>query len=397
MVENSATVLKKPGASMDHLGIRFGAGYLLFFAIYGIAPYLQIMLRNLGYSPSAVGLLLGFYELIGIAGPVFLARKADESGKFNPFLLGSGFAIIAGLAILVGITTTWAAVLALSFISLGLKTPIPVLDNSLLKAFEHAKEKGNKPPTYGAIRSLGSVGFVIVLLIVQVIPGFSVSAPWVMASAMAGLTVIYLVGLAWLPETGTGPARTSRLHHRRPWLSGEFLTGLGIFALSRLSMASIGSFFSLYLVESLHWQAIGSMSALAAIAEIPMMLLAWKFLKKYSPMQAVALSSLAIIARLLLFALVPAKAGVIAGQLLHSLCYGLALPAMVSFVSLKTPPAERSVGLALLLSLGTGLPAFLGSALGGFMVEAVGYRWMFGIFSIFAAMSLMLWAVKARR
>jgi len=93
---------------------------------------------------------------------------------------------------------------------------------------------------------------------------------------------------------------------------------------------------------------------------------------------------------------VPTKLGVIAGQLLHSLCYGLFWPAAVAFIDLKTPPAYRTTGIALLLSLGLGLPYVLGSALGGVIIEAFGYRWLFASFSLFAVASLALYAAHRK-
>lgn len=156
-------------------------------------------------------------------------------------------------------------------------------------------------------------------------------------------------------------------------------------------MASVNSFFSLYLIETLNWHAIGSMSAIGAAVEIPMMMVAWRYIRRRSPMEAIAIASVAIVARLLVYALIPTRLGVIGAQLLHSLCYGLFQPAALAFVNLKTPPSQRTTGMALLMGLGMGLPAFLGSAFGGLIVEAVGYRWLFALFSIFALLSLALY------
>lgn len=377
-------------------GLRFGLTYFMFFAIYGIAsPYLQVILRRIGYSNVSVGMLLGLFELIGIAGPIVLARKADASGRFNPFLVASGAAIIAGTTLLVTLRSPLATVLSLGLISLGLKTPVPVLDTSLLKAIENDHVQRRKTPTYGALRSLGSIGFVLVTVAVQAIPGFDSSPPAVMAIGVACITLAYLSSLIWLPETGRGHRAEKKTARTLSWIDSTFLSGLAVIVLSRLAMAPIGSFFSLYLVESLEWHAIGAMSALGGVVEIPMMMLAWKFMKKRSPMQLVNIASAAIVARLLIYAIFPTRIGVIAGQLLHSLCYGLFQPAAVAFISLKTPPSERTTGMALLLGIGMGLPAFIGSAFGGLLLEATGYRWMFAIFSLFAIASLILYRLRA--
>ena len=379
----------------DNPGLRFGLSYFLFFAIYGIAsPYLQIMLRGIGYSPSAVGILLGIFELIGIGGPIILARKADYLGAYNPFLMGSGFSIIVGLIVLMIFKTPIATIAGLGLISLGLKTPVPVLDASLIKTIEARTKAGTKIPTYGTLRSLGSAGYVLVAISVQFIPGFDTSPVWVMALAMITITLTYMVGLIWLPETGSGerPDRNKKIN--LSWVDSSFILGLSIIALSRLSMSAYGSFFSLYLIEYLDWHVIGAMSALAAVVEIPMLVLSWKIMKKRSPMAIIEIASFAIFARLLAYALVPTKSGVIVGQLLHSISYGLFQPAAVAFISLKTPPSERATGMALLLGLGIGLPFFLGSAFGGVIVEFLGYRWLFAIFSLFSVASIVLYRSK---
>ena len=385
------TVPEKPGQT----GIRFGANYFLFFAIYGISgPYLQIILRRIGYSPAAVGLLLASFELIGIAGPIFLARKADALGRFNPFLLASSAAILTGLTLLVTIASPLATIFGLGLLSLGLKTPVPVLDASALKAIDADRLRGRKVPNYGVIRAVGSIGFVLVTIAVQNIPGFDASPPAVMAIAMGILTLGFLAGLAWLPEMGHGQRSAKKTSHSLSWIDPTFIAGLAVIALGRLAMAPIGSFFSLYLVESLDWHAIGAMSALGASVEIPMLMITWRFMKKRSPMQLIGIASIAIVLRLLIYAIFPSRIGVVFGQLLHSLCYGLFQPAAVAFISLKTPPEERTTGMALLLGFGMGLPAVLGSALGGLVVEALGYRWLFAVFSLFAIASLVLYRVN---
>jgi len=373
-------------------GLSFGSAYFFFFAIYGIAsPYLPIVLRKIGYSPVYVGVLIGLFELIGIAGPIFLARKADAIGRFNPFLFGSGLAVIAGSLLLVGFKSPAGTILSLGLISLGLKTPVPVIDSSMMRALENARSDGRKFSNYGVLRGLGSVGFIIVTLTIQSIPGFDEMPPAVISLTIAGLAAVFFISLFWLPETGSGQRAPKNSAKSLTWIDSTFLIGLAVIALGRLAMAPVNSFFSLYLIETLNWHAIGLMSAIGAAVEIPMMMAAWRFMRTRSPMEAVAIASVAIVARLLAYALFPSRLGVIGAQLLHSLCYGLFQPAALAFVNLKTPPSERTTGMALLMGLGMGLPAFLGSAFGGLIVEAVGYRWLFALFSIFALLSLALY------
>ncbi|WP_304243813.1 MFS transporter, partial [Gracilinema caldarium] len=87
--------------------------------------------------------------------------------------------------------------------------------------------------------------------------------------------------------------------------------------------------------------------------------------------------------------------GAILGQILHSLCYGLFHPAAVAFVSTHVPPQKRAVGLTMYLSLGVGLPTFIGSAMGGYVVELFGYRMLFGSYTVFSLIGLIVYAFFA--
>ena len=378
-------------AKQQKISQRFGLGYFMLFAMYGISsPYLQLMVRRLGYSPAAVGFFLGFFELVGITGPVFIAQIADRFGKLKPFLYASAIMIIVGLVLLVPFRLPLVTLFSLALLSIGIKTPIPIMDTSLLRAIEYTKEKGEKAPNYGVIRAIGSAGFVIVALIAQAIPGFDSSSTATMAIALGILALLFLLSIPSLPEIGAGLARKEKIKFSFKWLDATYLAGLGVIALGRLAMAPIGSFFSMYLTEELNWHAVGAMWALSATCEIPFIVLSWKLIQGRSPMVAIAISSVAIVVRLLIYALFPTPLGAVLGQLLHSLCYGLFQPAAILFINLKTPPSDRATGMALYMGVGMGLPAFLGSALGGTVVEILGYRWLFASYTLFAVASIAL-------
>ena len=410
--------------AQNHLGLRFGTNYFLYFAIFGIiSPYLQIMLRKLGYSPSQVGFFLGLMEFVGIFGPMASARRADSSSRFKPGLYLSGGLLIAGLCLLVTIKTPIVTACAICLISLGIKTPTSILDAALLRAASGS----NKPLDYGAVRSSGSVGFIVVTLIAQFIPGFNESPPAVMASWTVLFTLLFLLSLTIMPEASPSsklsarskPTSTSNqaapsnsgtialsqsgksfkknFNKNLKWIDSTFIVGLVVILLGRIAIAAVGSFFSLYLTEDLHWDAIGALWAVSSIAEVPLMIYARRFIKKHSPMQGVAIASGALVVRLLIYAVFPTKAGAVIGQALHSLCYGLFLPSAIAFINLKTPPEHRTTGMALFNGIGMGLPTLLGSIIGGNLIELFGYRQMFASFSLFAVASLVIYFIYKKK
>jgi PPP family 3-phenylpropionic acid transporter len=385
---------------------RFALSYFALFAIYGVSsPYLQILLRGLGYGPAAVGIFLGLFEVVGIGGPFLISRLADSSGRFKPSLLACAALTCAPLAPLVLLRSPIATGLCLAVLSLGLRSMVPIMDASTV-----AMTTRKRGWDYGVLRATGSAGFVVIALVLQFIPGFDRSpasriAIWIGAAAASfGLSVLIL------PESGRGrenppeiratpaptPFEAAKESAPSRRMSGVFALGLVVIALGRLAMAPVNSFFSLYLVDEVKWDAVGGMWALAATAEIPLMLLSGRIVARIGPMRATMLGTAAIALRLAIYALFPSPAGVVAAQLLHSLCFGLLHPAGVAFATLMAPPERRAQAMAAYMGLGVGLPAFLGSALGGIVLQGWGYRTLFGSFIVFTLAAIALYLAKRK-
>jgi PPP family 3-phenylpropionic acid transporter len=57
--------------------------YLPAFFVHTISailvPYLQIIIRNHGYSHASIGVILGLFEAVGIISPFILADWADRT------------------------------------------------------------------------------------------------------------------------------------------------------------------------------------------------------------------------------------------------------------------------------------------------------------------------------
>lgn len=177
-----------------------------------------------------------------------------------------------------------------------------------------------------------------------------------------------------------------------PWFDSAFVIGLIIIAFNRMSMSAVTSFFSLYLVEELHIYSISLMNAIGAGSEIILMLLAGYLIEKKGvlPVFLLLISGIGMAARLLIYARFPTLAGVVVGQLLHSVCYGFFHPAAIQLVARRVKRTHRTLGMSMYISLGIGIPTVLGSSLGGFLTEGFGYKVLFESFSLFAMISVVL-------
>lgn len=384
---------------------RYSFGYFALFSIYGVvSPYLQLLIKGLGYSPSLVGLFLSLFEVVGIGAPLLISSLKDSSAKGKYVLFAMALAILSslpGLALGRGPLLTGLSIVLLS---MGVKTMVPFMDAAAV-TFADSRAAGGKKGkrgSYGSLRVLGSLGFICSSFGFELLPGADKSPPWVIALAIAATTLFFMLSISVLPAPKAAQARakegkgaSGRASPRR--FDPVFALGLAIIALSRLAMAPVSSFLSLYVSDGLHMNGVGWLWALSATAEMPFMLLAASIISRTGPMAAIAISSSAVALRLGIYAAFPSLAGVAAGQLLHSLCYGLFQPAAVAFVAERVPEERRAAGMAVFMGLGTGLPAVVGSALGGFVVEGFGYRALFLSFIAFALAALGLYAATRKR
>ncbi|HRY54201.1 MAG TPA: MFS transporter [Spirochaetia bacterium] len=375
---------------------RYSLAYLALFAIYGIvSPYLPVLLRGLGYGPAALGLLLALFEVAGIIGPLVLTAGADARSRgggsgSRPLLAGTALCVLAslpGLALPLGPAAT---ALSLVLLALGLKTMVPLMD-ALVSSYAASRGPALRGG-YGRIRAPGTLGFIAAALALQAAPAAFSGSPPALAACMGLATLAFLAAALALPAppASAGPSPAGRAPKRRA--DPAFALGIAIIALNRMSMAPINSFLALYAKEDLGLDAAGAIWAISASAEIPFMLAAGRFIARRGPMPTIALSSVAIVARLALYTIFPSFGGIAAAQLLHSLCYGLYLPAAIRFVAERFPPERQATGMAIYMGAGVGLPAVLGSAIGGYVVEAWGYTTLFLSFTLFALASLALWA-----
>jgi PPP family 3-phenylpropionic acid transporter len=372
--------------------------YITLFFLYGIIPpYLSILVSGLGYNTSLVGVLLAISEGAGICGPFLFGHAADKSGKYKGGIILAYALTAAGAVPLALLVHPVLSALFIALLALGYRSALPLMES--LATLSAGREGG-----YGKIRMTGSISFISFLLFLQWVPALRPDTPvnislWiVITAALAALAMLFLPSR--LASAGSRQAKTPEAeapaYKRREIWTPAFILGFAMIFLSRLAMTPINSFLSLYLVNYLRWDAVAMMWALASVGEIPLMYASNRLIRRFGIMPILAFTTAAVGVRLLLYVLFPNKAGVIAAQLLHSLCYGLFHPAAVNFIADSVPPRHRAYGMTLYLSLGLGLPTFIGSFIGGFIVDHSGYPLLFGSFSVFAALGLALYPVHLR-
>jgi PPP family 3-phenylpropionic acid transporter len=388
----------------------------IVFSVYAtLSPYMAVLVRSLGFSANNTGILLGAAELVAIGAPFIFGTWADRRGDYKtPLLFVLAITLVSALAVFL-LKTPAAAVICIPLLSLGYRALVPLSDAAITV---NIGREGN----YGKIRAMGSLSFVVMVLFLQFTPFRRPSGAenimfWTMAMSIVSVLFVLFAPVSFLrpfekrpfekrtsgtqDELGGGggaiaPPLSAIEKNQSIW-TPAFILGVAIIFFNRLSFSPIQSYISLYAVEYLHWDAVGLLAGISASAELPLIFMSSKLLKRFSPAKLLAVTSGAIALRLSLIALFPYSGVLVATQLLHSLTFGVFHPAAIAFITMHVPPRQRAAGMSVYMSLGTGLPTLAGNVSGGMIIGRFGYRALFGSFVIFALLSVLLYVIMGKR
>ncbi len=382
-----------------------GIPFFLLFAVYGVVnAYLPILLFRLGYSATLIGLLQGIFEASGLIFPIFVSTKVDKKGNYGFVMILLGLLMVIVLPPLVFIQNFWVTAVVLSLFAIGYKGAVPVADALV------SRNLGSGSTNYGKVRVLGSIGFVCITLLLQFTRLINADSPlsiavWIgLPAFLFSLSIVLLPGLLkQYPQTVVTSFDAIPETFRKKGISAlkefpfSFWFGIFLIFLGFLGMTPSQRFFSLYVQEYLHLKSYAGLWALAAAAEVPFMFLSGKFIRRFGTEKLIVISLLAITVRNLVYALFPSFGGAVAGQLFHSICFGLFHPAAVIFVCERAPKRLMVVGLTLYSSVSVGIASVFGNVIGGVIIDSFGYRFLFTFFGIFPLIGIALFVMLRGR
>ncbi|NLW51262.1 MAG: MFS transporter [Candidatus Brocadiaceae bacterium] len=374
--------------------IRFSAQYFLLFALMAaFSPYLQVFLQSLGFSEREVGHLQGLLGLAGICGPMLLGRLADRVGH-HKWILAAGLAAYAALLVPLagppGFATAAVLAAAIGFV---LRPAIPLTDVLAAEALPDPVHQ------YGRVRAWGSGSFVLSLLAFRAFRLVDEGSPASMMRMMVLTAGLCIVSSFMLPDSR--PSRVADAKADPAKAPARFVPAFWLFLLAagaqRFGMAAYYSFFTLYLRETFAMKQAAWVWALGALVETPVMFFAGRAIRRFGLQRMLIASMLGASLRMAIYAFVPVLPVVLASQALHALTFGFFHGASIEFLRRAVPAERRGLAMALYMSLTLGVTAWLGSSLGGEIIERWGYPALFGSYALvpLAGVALMLAARRS--
>ena len=355
----------------------FSIGYFFLFAVYAAAiPYLQLFLKALGFRVSSIGILIGIFEIAGIAGPLLSAKLADSSGRFRLILGASVILFCLSYFPMRFIPVFAVAALSLAVAGFAFKIFVPLMDALSSRAMSDPLNQ------YGKVRVTGSFGFIITSLLLEfseIIDGKDADSILIVVISLGGL---YFLSTLLLPS----PTTEEKDKDHKGAGDRHFNTFFWLFIvavfLGWFGMMSHYSFFSLFLQEEYGLSRVSGIWAIGTAAEIAFIFFSGKILRRFGILSMMAAAMVSISIRLGIYALSPSLWLIICAQLLHSFTFGVFHTAAVAFIGRSIGAEKRGLGMAVYTAIGLGTASFFASALGGYMVGSLGFSGLYGIYSI---------------
>lgn len=379
--------------------VQRGFPYFLLFTIYAvITAYLPITLKAIGFSTAQVGILLGIIEIVGVCAPFFVMQWLDKTGRYGFMMCIFGVDMALLLLPLLRFHSFFVTGVCLGIFAIGFKGMVPVLDGFTTKAL------GQYHNQYGKIRALGSAGFVGMNLFLQLHPLISGKNPLSIIMSVSAGALLFVITLRWVPDlydfglVQTDEKSNAGVYDRLDLLTAfpqVFWECLLLIFFAFLGLVPCQRFFSLYVEEYIKVEASAGLWALSAMAEIPMLIISGKLIQRFGKGQLFVVCLLSIVVRNCCYIFIPGIAGAVAGQLLHSISFGLFHPLSVLLCVLQS--RGNTVTAMTLFTAASGIAYVIGSMIGGYIIEYAGYPALFLLFSIFPAIGACFYFLTMRR
>ncbi len=348
-----------------------GCYYLFYFAALGaFLPFYGPLLESFGLSTTAATQVIAIGPLCGLLAPPLMGALADSGGARRHLLRAlsllalvafTGFFYAEQRPLVVLVTAVGYSIARTSLVALADA-------NALLVGVRRGV-------SYGRLRSLGSLGFLLAAAAVGATVSHGEARPIlaITAALLAGSAII-----AWVMPVAEGERPRSLRGGWREWLARrEIRLFLAAATLGALANGVYDAGFSLHLSHLGLGDSIGLAWGVAVAAEVPLMLYSGRLVARLGADRTLMVAFAAAVLRWSLLAVLRAPAAIIAVQPLHALTFGLYWVSCVTFVFAEAG-ATMGASVQGLLVAATSLGTITGMCAAGPVLEHLGGGALFG-------------------
>jgi nucleoside transporter len=344
---------------------------LFEYAIWG-AWYVTVgtwLGKTLHFSGQEIGAVAGTTAIGAMISPLFVGLLADR--LFDTRRVLAALHVLGAVLLVVAAKQTSFALLYGTLLAYSL-CYMPTLALTTSLAMRHIRDPQEE---FGGIRVLGTIGWIVVGLIVGAWGVEATATPLHLAAGLSVVTALYCLTLPPTPPL----ARNQRfeLRHALPLESLHLLRdrSMAVFALASflicIPLQFYYAFTNLFLNEVGVVNAAGKMTG-GQMSEILCMLLIPWFFRRLGVKYMLAVGMLAWVLRYAMFAFgAPGELMWMLwlGIVLHGICFDFFFVVGQIYIDREAPSALRAATQGLITFLTYGLGMFVGSWLSGVVVD----------------------------
>jgi PPP family 3-phenylpropionic acid transporter len=350
-----------PSSSSPEFQLRWlRACYFFFFAILGVlVPYLGVFFDARGFDAQEIGSLLAILMATRIVAPNLWAMVADRTGmRAGLIKLGAFCAALTFISFFFE-GGFWYLAISLTIYTFFWNAILAQLEVITLETL------GDNANQYGAIRSWGSVGYIVLVVLA------GVSIERLGAEVLPYIGMVLFIGLliCSMPLPSTKAAVLSGSERPKLTLDKPIILFLLSALLLQMSVGPFYGFFVLYLKQVGYSETFaGIMVAFGVLAEIGIFLYASKLIGKYGLRLLLIVSIVLTSVRWLILGYYPdVIIMLVFSQTLHAFTFGLTHAVSIQFIHRHFGIHHRSTGQALYASLSFGVGGALGTWVSGYI------------------------------
>ena len=367
----------------------------LYWAVYCLMfNFASVFLLNRGFSNSAIGLVLGLSYAISACMQPAIAAFVRKTG----FRLSSCLSGIICINILLSAAICFlplkGAVLGTAMVCMFmLQSSMQPSINSLHRGYELQGLQVN----FGFARGMGSVSFAVVTFLAGQL--LKIIAPDTLPALYLALQFVLLFFIFSFRSPVFSVEEKTQSGHQQPLLRRHPRFGLFLIGLVLLSWAHIFlDHFMLQIMMSIGGDSasLGVAIAVAALVELPAMMLYQRMSKNAGPARMLVFAGWAWVIKNLLIMLSPTPAAIYAAEALQFFSYAIYVPATVDYIAKNLPKGDFLRAQALSGSAFT-MGSLLASMVGGAMIDLFGVRTAVMVVQLFSLTGAVLFTVALKQ
>ena len=350
--------------------------YALEGAVFStFLPFFVLWLRDRGFSPSEIGVIVSSSALVGvIAAPVWSSVADRRAGTVRTLQV----AFVSAAVLAIALALTGSAFLAVVGVAAALAVaqapPSPLTDALAMRTLGPERLHG-----YGSFRLWASFGWGVGSIAFGALfqaAGLGLMLPVYAAGAVGAAAYVGLFPRVRPPAHGEATSRFGAV--------GETLSTVPGFALFLLGVFLLGASTRAWSDTSRSVQAggggaflVGVAAGVSAFVEIPFMRSSESLIRRFGMRGVFAAGAGVYVAASLGWAVVTSAAGVTAIRIAIGMGFGLTYVTLVVMTGTFVPDRLRNTGQTLLAVCSFGLAPVVGSLIGGLVYQHVGPTQLF--------------------